>query len=401
MSAGAAFRVLPGGRGIWWASCLKSMAQSNGDAARHRAARCAECAVAEYYLRKPWCALPVAYWRESPPFCLIADLAVLAAHGATACTDVTGFGFLGHLVEMCKASLKHCTVHMGALPLLPGALECVQNGIFSSLQPANVRLKRGIANEADAMQHAAYPLLFDPQTAGGLLASVPADQADACCAALRAVGYNNTRILQDGKVLTRPPKTYTREEFCYRLLAFARSMPDSVDREIHFYHMYVIDLFTKLDLYDVKSCVAEYDKYIRQRLATNFITSWNPDMLVGTWKRFIQSRKEAGNSVVKTPRSKASDAATPTPRTPKPGLHCFQWNAGKCSKKGCKFPHTCSSCGGDHKKTEWLDMDIDAEREASRTDSNEENVYPGGGETTTLGSLAPVEPGHRLMTHAE
>ncbi|KAK3281428.1 hypothetical protein CYMTET_10778 [Cymbomonas tetramitiformis] len=163
--------------------------------------------------------------------------------------------------------------------------------------------------------------------------------------------YREMFQLQDGKVLTRPPKTYTREEFCYRLLAFARSMPDSVDREIHFYHMYVIDLFTKLDLYDVK-CVAEYDKYIRQRLATNFITSWNPDMLVGTWNRFIQSRKEAGNSAAKTPRSKASDAAAPTPRTPKPGLHCFPWNAGKCSKKNRKFPHTCSSCGGNHRKTE-------------------------------------------------
>ncbi|KAK3281427.1 hypothetical protein CYMTET_10777 [Cymbomonas tetramitiformis] len=49
---------------------------------------------------------------------------------------------------------------------------------------------------------------------------------------------------------------------------------------------------------------------------------------------------------------------------------------------------------------EGVDMDIDAEREASRTDSNEENVDPGGGETTTIGSPAPVEPGHRLMNCA-
>ena len=118
----------------------------------------------------------------------------LLRHGATSCTDVTGFGLLGHLVEMAKASNARVAVRLDAVPLLPGALECVQRGIFSSLQPANLRLKRAVSNEAAALSHPAYPLLFDPQTAGGLLASVPAAQAQACVAELRRLGYEAAAV---------------------------------------------------------------------------------------------------------------------------------------------------------------------------------------------------------------
>lgn len=120
---------------------------------------------------------------------------VLAAHGAKACTDVTGFGLLGHLYEVCSASQAMVRVRMGDVPLLPGAADTVANGIFSSLQPANLRLKRAVSNEKAALSHPAYPLLFDPQTAGGLLAAVPAEQAAACIAALRAAGYPDTAAI--------------------------------------------------------------------------------------------------------------------------------------------------------------------------------------------------------------
>ncbi|KAK3287246.1 hypothetical protein CYMTET_5235 [Cymbomonas tetramitiformis] len=111
--------------------------------------------------------------------------------------------------------------------------------------------------------------------------------------------YREMFQTHDGRVLTRPPKHYTREEFGYRLLQFARTIPDSYEREIHFYHMYVLDVFTKLDSYEVK-CVAEYDKYLPQRIASGFILSWNPDMLHATWSRFIQARKDSGLSMTKS-----------------------------------------------------------------------------------------------------
>ncbi|TCO75516.1 selenide, water dikinase SelD [Chromatocurvus halotolerans] len=123
----------------------------------------------------------------------------LLEHGATACTDVTGFGLLGHLVEMTRPSEVDAELDLAALPVLDGAEETVASGILSSLQPANVRLRRALRNPEGMTDHPRYPLLFDPQTAGGLLASVPAANARACVAALRALGYGQTAII--GRVL--------------------------------------------------------------------------------------------------------------------------------------------------------------------------------------------------------
>lgn len=120
---------------------------------------------------------------------------LLRQHGATACTDLTGFGLLGHLVEMTRPSGVDAELQLGALPLLEGAADTVAAGIVSSLQPANVRLRRALRNQADFVADPRYPLLFDPQTAGGLLASVPAERAGACIAALRAAGYGHTMAI--------------------------------------------------------------------------------------------------------------------------------------------------------------------------------------------------------------
>ena len=125
----------------------------------------------------------------------------LREFGATACTDLTGFGLLGHLVEMTKPSGVDAEINLGALPLLDGALETVAAGIVSSLQPANVRLRRALRNQEAFAQHPRYPLIFDPQTAGGLLASVPAHRGNACVAALKALGYPHTAII--GRIMTQ------------------------------------------------------------------------------------------------------------------------------------------------------------------------------------------------------
>ena len=120
---------------------------------------------------------------------------ILRAHGATAATDVTGFGLLGHLVEMVKAGEVDATVSLSRVPLLEGLRETVAAGIFSSLQPQNVRLRRAIRNLDEAAAQPLYPVLFDPQTAGGLLASVPSERAQACVAALRAAGYESAAVV--------------------------------------------------------------------------------------------------------------------------------------------------------------------------------------------------------------
>ncbi len=119
----------------------------------------------------------------------------LQRHGATACTDVTGFGLLGHLIEMTRASGVDAVLELDRLPLLEGAAETVAAGILSSLQPQNLRLRRALRELERVARHPHYPLLFDPQTAGGLLAGVPEGQAQACVDELRTLGYPATTLI--------------------------------------------------------------------------------------------------------------------------------------------------------------------------------------------------------------
>ena len=129
----------------------------------------------------------------------------LREHGATACTDLTGFGLLGHLVEMTRPSGVDAELNLASLPVLEGAEQTSAAGILSSLQPANVRLRRALRNPQVAIGHPRYALIFDPQTAGGLLASVPQQNVAACLQALRALGYVHAtaigRVLPQGEAL--------------------------------------------------------------------------------------------------------------------------------------------------------------------------------------------------------
>ncbi|MBV8336147.1 MAG: selenide, water dikinase SelD [Alphaproteobacteria bacterium] len=112
--------------------------------------------------------------------------ACLQAHRATACTDVTGFGLLGHLLEMLRASDMDAVLHPDAIPALDGALALFGRGITSSLHTDNIAALAALGSDQDCP---IAPLLIDPQTAGGLLAGIPADRAAACFSGLRELGY--------------------------------------------------------------------------------------------------------------------------------------------------------------------------------------------------------------------
>jgi selenide, water dikinase len=119
----------------------------------------------------------------------------LTAHGAHAMTDVTGFGFAGHLKEMLVASGCSVSIDVQAIPILPGATDVIADGIESSLGPANRQAYMDLLDEPDAWSEEELALLADPQTAGGVLAAVPADQADACVARLQSQGDEDARIV--------------------------------------------------------------------------------------------------------------------------------------------------------------------------------------------------------------
>ena len=114
---------------------------------------------------------------------------ILVRHGATACTDVTGFGLIGHLAEMTAASQVGVQLSLERIPFLDGARETAAAGILSSLHPANLASEQAIHDPEQHRTRPEYPLLFDPQTAGGLLASVPSETAEACLSQLRENGY--------------------------------------------------------------------------------------------------------------------------------------------------------------------------------------------------------------------
>ena len=125
--------------------------------------------------------------------------AAILAPQARAMTDVTGFGLAGHLLEMLEASGVAARLRLDDVPLMRGAVELATAGIGSSLQPANLA---AVSWRMTAPQDARVALLTDPQTCGGLLAAVPASEAEQLVAALRAAGHHAARI---GEVITGTP----------------------------------------------------------------------------------------------------------------------------------------------------------------------------------------------------
>lgn len=118
---------------------------------------------------------------------------------ARAMTDVTGFGLAGHLLEMLEASSVAAQLRLDDVPVLAGALDLAAAGLGSSLQPANLA---AVSWRMVAPPGPKSALLTDPQTCGGLLASVPAGQAAALVARLRNAGHQAAVI---GEVVAGSP----------------------------------------------------------------------------------------------------------------------------------------------------------------------------------------------------
>jgi selenide,water dikinase len=129
--------------------------------------------------------------------------------GCSACTDITGFGLLGHLGEMLAASPAQLTVRLdgGAVAALPGALDLLERGRASSLAPANARALALLAGPVvlqGPASAALHGLLIDPQTCGPLLAAIPATAAETALEQLARHGFREARLLGE---VTAPGQT--------------------------------------------------------------------------------------------------------------------------------------------------------------------------------------------------
>jgi selenide,water dikinase len=114
-------------------------------------------------------------------------------------TDVTGFGLAGHLMEMMRASGTAAQIDLAAIPLLDGAEALAAAGHASTIAPLN---RAAIDWELSAPETARTALLFDPQTAGPLLAAVSQDKAADLLASLHRAGETAAII---GTVTEGPP----------------------------------------------------------------------------------------------------------------------------------------------------------------------------------------------------
>ncbi|MFT5484775.1 MAG: selenide,water dikinase, partial [Halieaceae bacterium] len=110
---------------------------------------------------------------------------------ATAVTDITGFGLVGHLLEMLRDRTLSAEVDLSEVPVLPGVLECFGQGVFSTAQAANARAASQIDNWHAFEGRLETAVLFDPQTSGGLLLAVPENLATECLQALILAGYTS------------------------------------------------------------------------------------------------------------------------------------------------------------------------------------------------------------------
>ncbi|MCL7983449.1 MAG: selenide, water dikinase SelD [marine benthic group bacterium] len=114
---------------------------------------------------------------------------LLDGHEVHALTDVSGFGLLGHLREMCEASNVSARVFAGAPRLLPDAEHLVEEGCVPGGTSRNRASLESVTSWADAVPETLRTLLCDAQTSGGLLASVASEDASELVAEWETAGY--------------------------------------------------------------------------------------------------------------------------------------------------------------------------------------------------------------------
>lgn len=127
---------------------------------------------------------------------------IMSAFDVTACTDVTGFGLLGHLAEMVCGSGASARIFSDRVPVIPEALEFAAMGLIPAGAYKNREFREPMVSFSETVVRVRQDLLFDPQTSGGLLISLSAGQADELVDAMKKRGIADAA--QIGEIITGP-----------------------------------------------------------------------------------------------------------------------------------------------------------------------------------------------------
>ena len=131
----------------------------------------------------------------------LAAANILASFNCSAMTDITGFGLIGHLLEMLRGSSIKCQLTLSSLPLIEDALRLSQQGVQSSLYPQNRDQLQNIDLPTKISRHENFPFLFDPQTSGGLLSFIDKADAPTCITALKQAGYDDSCVIANTQLM--------------------------------------------------------------------------------------------------------------------------------------------------------------------------------------------------------
>src|SRR4030043_1115353 len=129
---------------------------------------------------------------------------IMLKYGCHACTDITGFGLGGHLLEVARASKVDITIYVDKVPLLPGAKKYALRGLIPAGSYAIKHFCEKSVEIDTRIETVLIDLIFDPQTSGGLVISLDTDVADDCLKELKDEGIKSAGII--GDILSPHPK---------------------------------------------------------------------------------------------------------------------------------------------------------------------------------------------------
>jgi selenide,water dikinase len=127
---------------------------------------------------------------------------IMRAHPVHACTDITGFGLLGHLAEMVEGSRLGIRLTSEKIPILPEAIEYAGMGLVPGGAARNREFRKPMVEMSPSLDPVLNDILYDPQTSGGLLICVDRDSADGLLSDLKGKGITDAAVI--GEVVPEP-----------------------------------------------------------------------------------------------------------------------------------------------------------------------------------------------------